>query len=59
MKTVFSYENNFYPCSFQFIPVAGDNIFLDYDLAGERFFLVKMRTFDITDNQIILSIVKI
>jgi len=59
MKTVISYNNNFYPYNFQFIPQGGDNIFLDYELDETRFFLVKFRTIDVANNQIILSIVKI
>ena len=59
MKTVISYNNNFYPYNGQFIPQAGDNIFLDYEIDGTRFFLVKFRTIDLANNQIILSIVKL
>jgi hypothetical protein len=59
MKTIISYKDNFYPYNFQFIPQGGDNIFLDYELDETRFFLVKFRTIDVANNQIILSIVKI
>jgi len=59
MKTVISYNNNFYPYNFPFIPLGGDNIFLDYEIEETRFFLVKFRTIDIANNQIIISIVKI
>jgi len=59
MKTVISYNNNFYPYNFQFVPMGGDNIFLDYEIDGSKFFLVKFRTIDVANNQIILSIVKI
>ena len=59
MKTVISYNNNFYPYNFQFVPMGGDNIFLDYEIDGSKFFLVKFRTIDVANNQIILSIVKL
>jgi hypothetical protein len=59
MKTVLIYENNFYPYNAQFIAQAGDNLFLDYEIDGTRFFLVKFRTIDLANNQIILSIVKL
>ena len=59
MKTVISYNNNFYPYNFQFVPMGGDNIFLDYEIDGSKFFLVKFRTIDLANNQIILSIVKL
>ena len=59
MKTVISYNNNFFAYNFAFVPVGGDNIFLDYEIDGTRFFLVKFRTIDIANNQIILSIVKL
>jgi len=59
MKTVISYNNNFYPYNGNFIPQSGDNIFLDYTIEETRFFLVKFRTIDLANNQIILSIVKI
>jgi hypothetical protein len=35
------------------------NIYLDYEIDGTRFFLVKFRTIDLANNQIILSIVKL
>jgi hypothetical protein len=59
MKTVLIYENNFYPYNAQFIAQAGDNVFLDYEIDGSKFFLVKFRTIDLANNQIILSIVKL
>ena len=59
MKTVISYNNNFFPYNFAFVPIGGDNIFLDYEIDGTRFFLVKFRTIDLANNQIILSIVKL
>lgn len=59
MKPVLIYENNFYPYNGTFIPMGGDNVYLDNDIDGTRFFLVKFRTIDIANNQIILSIVKI
>jgi hypothetical protein len=59
MKTVLIYENNFYPYNAQFIAVAGDNVYLNYEIDGTRFFLVKFRTIDLANNQIILSIVKL
>ena len=59
MKSVLAYENNFYPYNGQFIPQGGDNVFLDYEIDGNRFFLVKFRTIDLANNQIIISIVKI
>ena len=59
MKTVLAYENNFYPYNGQFIAQGGDNVFLDYEIDGTRFFLVKFRTIDLANNQIILTITKI
>jgi hypothetical protein len=59
MKTVLIYENNFYPYNAQFIAQAGDNLFLDYEIDGSKFFLVKFRTIDLANNQIILSIIKL
>lgn len=59
MKTVLAYENNFFPYNGQFIAQANDYVFLDYDIDGSRFFLVKFRTIDIANNQIIISIIKI
>jgi hypothetical protein len=59
MKSVLAYENNFYPYNGQFIPQGGDNVFLDFEIDGNRFFLVKFRTIDLANNQIILSIVKL
>ena len=59
MKSVLAYENNFYPYNGQFIPQGGDNVFLYYEIDGNRFFLVKFRTIDLANNQIIISIVKI
>jgi hypothetical protein len=59
MKPVLAYENNFYPYNGQFIPQGGDNVFLDFEIDGNRFFLVKFRTIDLANNQIILSIVKL
>jgi len=59
MKTVLSYANNFYPYNSTELPLSGDNIFLDYELDGSRFFLVKFRTIDLSNNQIIISIVKL
>jgi len=58
MKPVLIYDNNFYPYNGQFIPQIGDYIFLDYELEGTKFFLVTIRTIDLSNNQIILSIVK-
>ena len=58
MKTLLSFNNNFYPYNGQFIPQTGDYIFLDYELEGTKFFLVTIRTIDLSNNQIILSIVK-
>jgi hypothetical protein len=58
MKTLLSLNNNFYPYNGQFIPQIGDYIFLDYELEGTKFFLVTIRTIDLSNNQIILSIVK-
>ena len=59
MKPVLIFENNFYPYNGSFIPQGGDNIFLDYLIDGSKFFLVKFRTVDLANNQIIISIVKI
>lgn len=59
MKSVLAYENNFYPYNGQLIPQGGDNVFLDYEIDGSRFFLVKFRTIDLANNQIILSIIKL
>ena len=59
MKTLLSFNNNFYPYNGNFIPQTGDYIFLDYELEGTKFFLVTIRTIDLSNNQIILSIVKI
>ena len=59
MKTVLIYENNFYPYNGQFIAQGGDNVYLDFEIDSTRFFLVKFRTIDIANNQIILSIVKL
>ena len=59
MKPVLIYDNNFYPYNGQFIAQGGDNIYLDYEIDGTRFFLVKFRTIDLANNQIILSIVKL
>ena len=59
MKPVLIYENNFYPYNGQFIAQGGDNVYLDFEIDGTRFFLVKFRTIDLANNQIILSIVKI
>lgn len=59
MTTVISFNNNFYPYNGQFIPQAGDNIFLDNTIEGTKFFVVKFRTIDISNNQIILSVEKI
>lgn len=59
MKTVLSYENNFYPYNGKFIPNGGDNIYLDYEIDGVVFFLVSFRTIDLVNNQIIISITKI
>jgi hypothetical protein len=36
-----------------------ETIYLDYEIDGTRFFLVKFRTIDLANNQIILSIVKL
>jgi len=58
MKTMLSFNNNFYPYNGQFIPQTGDYIFLDYELEATKFFLVTIRTIDLANNQIILSIVK-
>jgi len=58
MKPVLIYDNNFYPYNGQFIAQGGDNIYLDYEIDGTRFFLVKFRTIDLANNQIILSIIK-
>ena len=59
MKTLLSLNNNFYPYNGQFIAQGGDNLFLDYEIDGSKFFLVKFRTIDLANNQIILSIVKL
>ena len=59
MKPVLIYDNNFYPYNGQFIPQIGDYIFLDYELEGTKFFLVTIRTIDLSNNQIIISIEKI
>ena len=59
MKPVLIYDNNFYPYNGQFIPQAGDNIFLDYAISDTKFFVVKFRTIDLANNQIIISIEKI
>lgn len=59
MKTVISYNNNFYPYNSDVLPHMGDNIFLDYELDETRFFLVKFKTIDLANGQIIISIVKI
>ena len=59
MKPVLIYDNNFYPYNGQFIAQGGDNIYLDYEIDGTRFFLVKFRTIDLANNQIILSIIKL
>lgn len=59
MKITIAYNNNFYPFAGEVIPQAGDNIYIDYDLDGTRFFIVKFRTIDIANKQVILSIVKI
>lgn len=59
MKTLLSYNNNFYPYNAQFIPNGGDNIYLDYEIDGIVFFIVSFRTIDLANNQIILSITKL
>lgn len=59
MKTLLSLNNNFYPYNGNFIPQAGDNIFLDYTIEETKFFVVKFRTIDLANNQIIISIEKI
>ena len=59
MKTLLSLNNNFYPYNGNFIPQAGDNIFLDYAIEDTKFFVVKFRTIDLANNQIIISIEKI
>lgn len=59
MKTVLIYENNFYPYNGQFIPIGGDYIFLEYAIDNSQYFIVKIRTIDLANNQIILSIVKL
>ena len=59
MKTVISYKNNFYPYLSDVIPNNGDYLFLDYDIDDTHFFLVQMKTIDIANSQIILSLVKI
>ena len=47
------------PYNGQFIAQGGDNLYLDYEIDGTRFFRVKFRTIDLANNQIILSIVKL
>lgn len=59
MKTLLSLNNNFYPYNGNFIPQSGDNIFLDYTIEDTKFFVVKFRTVDLANNQIIISIEKI
>lgn len=59
MKTLLSLNNNFYPYNGNFIPQAGDNIFLDYTIEETKLFVVKFRTIDLANNQIIISIEKI
>jgi hypothetical protein len=59
MKTLLSLNTNFYPYNGNFIPQAGDNIFLDYSIEDTKFFVVKFRTIDLANNQIIISIEKI
>lgn len=59
MKTLLSLNNNFYPYNGNFIPQGGDNIFLDYAIEDIKFFVVKFRTVDLANNQIIISIEKI
>ena len=59
MKPVLIYENNFYPLNAMLIAQGGDNVMLDYEIDGSKFFLVKFRTIDIASNQIILSIIKL
>jgi hypothetical protein len=59
MKTLLSLNTNFYPYNGNFIPQAGDNIFLDYSIEDNKFFVVKFRTIDLANNQIIISIEKI
>jgi hypothetical protein len=54
-----SLNTNFYPYNGNFIPQAGDNIFLDYSIEDTKFFVVKFRTIDLANNQIIISIEKI
>ena len=59
MKTLLSLNNNFYPYNGQFIPQAGDSIFLECAIEDTKFFVVKFRTIDLANNQIILSIEKV
>ena len=59
MKTLLSLNNNFYPYNGNFIPQSGDTIFLDYSIEDTKFFVVKFRTIDLANNQIIISIEKI
>ena len=59
MKTLISLNSNFYPYNGNFIPQAGDNIFLDFAIEETKFFVVKFRTIDLSNNQIIISIEKI
>ena len=59
MKTLLSFNNNFYPYNGNFIPQSGDKIFLDYTIDDTKFFVVKFRTIDLANNQIIISIEKI
>ena len=59
MKTLLSLNTNFYPYNGNFIPQSGDNIYLDYTIEDNKFFVVKFRTIDLVNNQIIISIEKI
>ena len=59
MKTLLSLNTNFYPYNGNFIPQAGDNIFLEYSIEDTNFFVVNFRTIDLANNQIIISIEKI
>jgi hypothetical protein len=59
MKTLLSLNTNFYPYNGNFILQAGDYIFLDYTIEDTKFFVVKFRTIDLANNQIIISIEKI
>ena len=59
MKTLLSLNTNFYPYNGNFIPQAGDNIFLEYSIEDTKCFVVKFRTIDLANNQIIISIEKI